>query len=101
MTDTKIVDIFYTKIVPEAQKGKIDCYFKVNIAFDVIIDNKRISKCERLPYEGLLIPTLKITNKQLFDSMLIKYVKKASEFYNSTDFSFFFSPIFLPSDKNS
>lgn len=88
MIDAQILDIFYTKIVPEAQKGKIDCYFTLNIVFNLIIDNKEISKYEELPYEGILIPTLKITNKQLFDSLLISYVKKTIEFYDSSNFSF-------------
>lgn len=88
MFDTQILDVFYTKIVPEAQRGKIDCYFTVNIAFNLVIDNQEISKCVELPYKGIAIPTLKVTNKQLFDDMLIKYVKKAREFYNPSDFSF-------------
>lgn len=88
MSDTQILDIFYTKIVPEAQKGKIDCYFMVNLVFNLVIDNQEISKCDELPYEGILIPTLKITNKNLFDSLLIEYVKRARTFYNSSDFDF-------------
>lgn len=88
MLDTQILDIFYTKIVPEVQKGKIDCYFTANIAFNLVINNKEISKCVELPYEGILVPTLKISNKQLFDNMLIEYVKKARKFYNPSDFFF-------------
>lgn len=88
MNDAQILDIFYTKIVPEAQKGKIDCYFMMNIAFNLVIDNKEVSQCLELPYDGILIPTLKITNKKLFDSLLIEYVKKAIENYDPLDFSF-------------
>lgn len=88
MTDVQILDIFYKKIVPEAQKGKVDCYFTINIAFNLIIDNIEISKCIELPYDDILIPTLKITNKKRFDDMLIAYVKKAINFYNPSDFSF-------------
>lgn len=88
MTDTKILDIFYTQIVQEAQKGKIDCYFRVNIAFNLVVENKEISKCVELPYAGVLVPTLKITNKQLFDSLLIEYVNRAIAFYNPLDFAF-------------
>lgn len=88
MTDVQILDIFYNKIVPEAQKGKIDCYFAVNMAFNLVIDNVEVSKCIELPYDDILIPTLKITNKKIFDGMLIEYVKKAIKFYNPLDFSF-------------
>lgn len=88
MTDAQILEIFYTKIVPEAQTGKIDCYFTMNIVFDLTIDNKEIKRCEDLPYDGILIPTLKITNKPLFDHLLIEYVKKAIGTYHPSDFSF-------------
>lgn len=88
MLNREILDVFYTKVVPEAQKGKIDCYFMVNTAFNLVINNEEISKCDDLPYDGLLIPTLKITNKELFDDMLVEYVKKARNFYDSSDFSF-------------
>lgn len=88
MNDEQILDIFYTKIVPEAQKGKIDCYFMMNIAFNLMIDNKEISKSVELPYDGILIPTLKITNKQLFDYLLIEYVKRAIESFHPLDFCF-------------
>lgn len=88
MNDTQILDILYNQIVPEAQEGKIDCYFMMNIAFNLVIDNKEISECVDLPYNGILIPTLKITNKQLFDSLLIEYVKKSIRTYEPSNFSF-------------
>ncbi len=88
MTSEEILDIFYNKIVLESQKGRIDCYFAMNIVFDVVIDNYKISECSELPYENLLIPTLKITNKPLFDSLLVEYVKKANDFYPEANFNF-------------
>lgn len=88
MTDKQILDIFYTKVIPEAQRGKVDCYFKINLPFDLIIANKEISKCKELSYEGLLIPTLKITNKKEFDKKLVEYIRKAQAFYNQSDFIF-------------
>ncbi len=88
MRDKQILDIFYNKIVLEAQKGIIDCYLAVNMPFNLVVHNQEISKCEELPYEGLLIPTLKITNKQLFDDLLVEYVNKARYFYSDEDFSF-------------
>ena len=87
MNNTDILEIFYNKIIPEAQKARIDCYYIMNIAFNVIINNTEISRCENLP-NGVLIPTLKITDKNTFDSLLIEYVKKALEFYRPEDFSF-------------
>lgn len=56
--------------------------------FNLTIESKEISKCKELPYEGLLIPTLKITNKKEFDKKLVEYVKKAQYFYNQADFDF-------------
>lgn len=88
MNDTQILDIFYNQIVKEAAKGKIDCYFTTNIAFNLVVDNEEVSKCGELPCDGVLVPTLKITNKDLFDDMLVNYVKRAVEFYNPEDFSF-------------
>ncbi|MCI8778331.1 MAG: hypothetical protein HFI87_04220 [Bacilli bacterium] len=99
MTDAQILDIFYKKIVHEAQKGKVDCYFTINIAFNLIIDNIEISKCIELPYDDILIPTLKITNKKRFDDMLIAYVKKAINFYDPSDFSFLNDMVAID-DKN-
>ena len=99
MIDNKILDIFYSKIILEAQNGKIDCFFTINLAFNLTIDNQEISKCNNLNYDGILVPTLKITNKQLFDSLLIKYVKKAQEFYKSSEFDFL-DDINIPNIEN-
>ncbi len=86
--DQRILDVFYTQLVPEAKTGKVNCYFIINMAFDLIIDNKEITKCNNLPYNGILIPTLKVTNKELFDEKLVEYVNKAFEIYNPSDFAF-------------
>ncbi|MDE5888882.1 MAG: hypothetical protein K2H20_02560, partial [Bacilli bacterium] len=59
----------------------------MNMTFNLTIENTEISKCNELP-EGVLVPTLKITNKQLFDEALVKYVNRALEFYNPADFKF-------------
>ncbi len=88
MTDELILDIFYNQVIPEMQKGKVDCYFTINILFNLTINNEVISKCDNLAYEGLIIPTLNVTNKKLFDGKLIEYVKKALNTYNPSDFSF-------------
>lgn len=88
MLDSQILDIFYNQIIKEAQTGRVDCFFKMNIVFNLIIDNNIITSCENLKQEGILIPTLKVTNKQLFDSLLIEYVKKAIETYDANNFNF-------------
>ena len=88
MTDNKILNIFYNKIIPEARKGKIDCYFMLNVAFNLVIDNVKVSTYEEETMEGLIIPTLKITNKELFDNLLIEYVRSAIEFYKLSSFPF-------------
>jgi len=88
MSDVKVLDIFYNKIVPEAGKGKIDCYFMINVAFDTAIDNAEVSRCVGNSEDGIIVPTLKITNKDLFDKLLAEYVRKALEFYDSINFSF-------------
>lgn len=100
MTNESILDIFYTQIIPEAQKGKIDCYFKINMPFNVIIENKEITKSPELPYNGLIIPTLRITDKISFDGKLIEYVKKAKDFYRASDYEFLNDLDFV-SDKDS
>lgn len=88
MLETQILEIFYQKIVVEAQAGKIDCYFTMNMLFNLVIENKLVSKCQENSWEGVLIPTLKISNKKLFDDLLIKYVKKAINFYSKSEFAF-------------
>lgn len=88
MNREQILNIFYNKLIPEASNGRVDCYFLMNMIFDVVIDNESISKAESFPYDDVLIPILKITNKNLFDSLLVEYVEKALIFYNEKDFSF-------------
>lgn len=84
----QILDIFYNKIVKEAQTGRVDCFFMMNLIFNLNIENTLVSKCDDIEYDGVLIPTLKITNKELFDSLLVEYVEKAISFYDEKEFSF-------------
>ena len=76
MSDKEILDIFYNSIVKEAKNGKIDAFFHMNIYFNLNIENVNISHVDDAP-DSILIPTLKITDKYLFDDLLIKYVNKA------------------------
>lgn len=88
MTDTKILETFYNKIVPEARMGQVDCYFMIHIPFHLMIDNKMVSECIKLPYDDILVPTLKVTNQPLFDRLLVEYVKKALTIYSPDNFAF-------------
>jgi len=88
MLDKRILDIFYNQIVKEAQNGRVDCYFMMNICFNLIIENEQKTFCNNLDYEGLLIPNLRISNQQIFDNLLITYVKQAMELYDKSEFAF-------------
>lgn len=88
MTDKKILDVFYNKLVLEAQAGQIYCYFTMNIIFNLEINNTKITSNANVPYEGLVIPTLKINDKAQFDELLVSYVLKAYNFYNKNNFEF-------------
>lgn len=83
----KILDIFYNQIVNEAKTGKVDCFFNMNIIFNLTIDNKVITQSDNNT-EGILIPTMKITNKDYFDELLVEYVIKAMNFYDKENFDF-------------
>ncbi len=86
--DSKVIDIFYNQIAKEAQHGRVDCYFMMNIIFNLIIENNIKTQCDDLNYEGLLIPNLKITNKEIFDNLLTLYVEKALNHYDKSEFDF-------------
>lgn len=88
MNASEILDIFYNKFIKEAANGKVDCYFTTNIIFNLIVENEEVTKRNSSSYEGVLIPTLKITNKRLFDELLVKYVENAIEYYDESDFFF-------------
>lgn len=76
-----ILDVFYNKIMLEAQKGRINCYFFYNIAFATYIaEDDKFFECN-IKNDDLLIPTLVIKDKTTFDSLLIEYVNLAKEFY--------------------
>ena len=66
MPSKLILDIFYNEIIIEAQQGRIDAFFMMNIIFNTNINNKQITSAQT-NYEDIIIPTLKINNKALFD----------------------------------
>lgn len=86
--EQQILDIFYNKIVQEAQTGRVDCFFMMNMIFNLNVENTQITSTKSIEKDGLLVPTLKITNKELFDSLLVEYVEKAISFYDESEFSF-------------
>ena len=74
-----ILDIFYNQIVPEAAIGHIECYFRYNMPFNTLMEGNLLKANE---VDNTLIPTLTIKNKDIFDSLLIEYVKNALQFYD-------------------
>lgn len=76
-----ILEVFYKEVIPEAAKGKIDCYFSLNILFNTYFVETNTTIQERVNYEDVLIPTLMIKNKNVFDLLLVKYVNLAKEYY--------------------
>lgn len=86
--DNKILDLFYNKIIKEASLGKVDCFFKMNIIFNTIIDNNKIYTSNEDEYNGIFVPSLKITNHEVFDRLLCEYVNLARDFYPQNNFDF-------------
>lgn len=80
--DINILDIFYKNVVPEATTGRIDCNFYYNLAFSTKIVDENIQYWANINDESLLIPTLIIKDKSLFDKLLIEYVNLAMDFYD-------------------
>ena len=69
----EIIDIFYNDILKEAMNGKVDCYFSFNIHFY----NNLMSYDD-----DSVVPVLNITNREIFNSLLITYVNKARNYYD-------------------
>lgn len=76
-----MIQDFYEKFIIEASSGRIapdDSMFVYNISFNTLIeeDNKYIAfNNEKFNDINLIIPTLKISNKKLFNKLLIEYVE--------------------------
>ena len=81
----KILDVFYNQIISEAAKGEIDAFLKYNIVFstEFVEENKRIDASSIT--DEVIIPTLKITDKEKFDKLLVEYVTLACNFYDDFD----------------
>ena len=98
--EQQILDIFYNKIVQEAQTGRVDCFFMMNMIFNLNVENTQITSTKAIEKDGLLVPTLKITNKELFDSLLVEYVEKAISFYDESEFSFLEDVKYITDQEN-
>lgn len=81
-----ILDIFYNQIIPEAASGRVNCYLYCNTYFNTYImeENKLYETKEN--YNNVIIPTLIIKDKKFFDSLLIRYVELAKEFYKDDQY---------------
>jgi len=81
-----ILDIFYNHIILEALHGEVDCYIYYNILFETYFKetNQRLISNDK--YKDLLVPTLTINNKKIFDELLIKYVNLCLKFYDDSNF---------------
>ena len=73
----EILNIFYNDILKEAMDGKVDCYFTFNIRFFNNLEPHNNDD---------MVPILNITNKELFNKLLIEYVNKARTYYDLTKY---------------
>lgn len=85
-----MIDIFYNEIIKEASKGRVYTYYNnvndnipYNIAFNTIIEEDNINYI----YDtNLLVPTLIIKNKKLFNILLEKYLLLSLEYYDKDNY---------------
>lgn len=80
-----ILDIFYKNIINEATTGRIDCFYYYNMAFSTKISEEEKEYICDIDNDSLLIPTLMIKNKKMFDSLLLEYVNLAMNFYDDSN----------------
>jgi len=77
----EVLDIFYNEVIPEAAKGKIDSYFSLNILFNTYLVETNTKVSDEVNYDDVLVPTLMIKSKKVFDILLRKYINIAMEYY--------------------
>lgn len=99
MPSNLILDLFYNDIIIEAQVGRIDAFFMMNLIFEVSINNKQITNTS-VGYEDVIIPTLKINNKELFDKLLVEYVNLSINTYDQKNFSFLNDVIYTEGEED-
>ncbi len=81
-----ILDLFYDFVVKEALTGRVDCFFKYNLIFNTYIAEEHIHLLSQNDNSNLMIPTLMIQDKKMFDRLLSEYVEKALSFYGDDCF---------------
>ncbi len=80
------LSIFYNGILKEASCGRVHLYAPYNIIFNTLILEDNIKIESKVEYEDVIIPTLIIDNKELFNSLLEEYVSKALLFYDEENY---------------
>lgn len=85
MNRDKILDIFYNHIIPEASRGRVDCYFMYNTYFYTKVLNKGINLVLE-NNDDLMVPTLCINDYEEFNDLLIEYVERAMDFYDDSNY---------------
>lgn len=87
MDRNEILNLFYNNIIPEAYKGRVNCYFIYNIFFYTRIPEMNIDLIpEQEMGSSFIVPTLYIRDYKKFNDLLIKYVDKALKFYDNSNF---------------
>lgn len=88
--DNEILDIFYKEIIQEAAVGRVDCGVMYNILFSTNLEDEKLIESKPI-IENLLIPRLRISNKENFNKLLLKYLSLALDFYKNCPFLKFVS----------
>ena len=81
-----ILDIFYNYVIKEAVNGKVSCFFDYTVIFNTYLEetNERLICKQNIP--NVIIPTLKIKSREIFNELLIKYVNLCKNFYTANNF---------------
>lgn len=77
-----MIKVFYEEVIKEASMGNVESYFTYNLLFNTSIPECGIKYEVCNKYSHLLVPTLYINNKGLFDKLLGEYLVLALEFYS-------------------
>lgn len=81
-----MISIFYNEIIKEASTGSVDADITYNILFNTYIPEENIDIKSNIKLDNVLIPTLHIKNKKLFDELLSTYLELALNFYNDNNY---------------
>lgn len=81
-----MLSIFYNEIIKEASTGSVEADITYNILFNTIIPEENINIKSDVKVDNVLIPTLIIKNKKLFDELLTIYLDLALNFYNDNNY---------------